>query len=852
MAQPWPLVGRDEELEFATSALDGPGIVVTGGAGVGKTRLTGELLSRAQRDGIPTVRVLCTAATADIPLGALAPLLPPATTSSDPLGASPRLQLLSALRQSVRERAEDGRIVLGVDDAQLLDEVGAAALLQLVVAGEATIVATARTSEGVPDPIRSLWRDAGCARLELQNLAQDDVHALIEQVVGGPLAPSSSARICTLTRGNPLFVREVVSEAVETGTLTANRGIWTWSGTVAATAPLRELVSDRLGRLDDDERATVALVAAGEPLPLDVLSRATSDEMLNRLEANGLLSLTRTGDGTLTVRLGHPLYGEVLRSSDPQTAAAQRRLVALVGDNPPPNLCLSTALWALSAGATLPPPVFMTAYEQARARDDDDLASRLAQAAVDAGGGVAASAALGRALTDADRPEAELVLLPLLDAEDEAVRATAVTSLSDLYRYALRRPQAALDVLDDATDFDEPWRSYVEAHRATILAFSGQMPDAEAISVPLLDNPDPRVRVRAIVPAGMALALGGRGETALHCIDARLPDAMNLEEELPIAMGWWAGARLLAQLVLGDNQGLADMMETVKARAADTGYFGAHFALIQGRAFLAQGRPVAATTALRDAVSRPQPGGEEARRWAAALLGEALALTGDFEGATEAWAEADVTNANEAAFLPDMLRAGAWVFASQDLTSDAHKQINQAIEMSASLGLATTEMATLHDAARLGSPAVPIANRAAELSEWMEGQLPPAMYAHISALASGDPEDFSAAARQLEDVGMVLCAAECAMAAGERVWARELSARCEGARTPGLTQGLPDPLTRREREVAALAAQRLSSREIADRLIISVRTVDNHLSRVYVKLGVTSRDELSNALAQFE
>lgn len=90
------------------------------------------------------------------------------------------------------------------------------------------------------------------------------------------------------------------------------------------------------------------------------------------------------------------------------------------------------------------------------------------------------------------------------------------------------------------------------------------------------------------------------------------------------------------------------------------------------------------------------------------------------------------------------------------------------------------------------------------------------------------------------------------MAAGERVWARELSARCEGARTPGLTQGLPDPLTRREREVAALAAQRLSSREIADRLIISVRTVDNHLSRVYVKLGVTSRDELSNALAQFE
>jgi DNA-binding CsgD family transcriptional regulator len=57
-----------------------------------------------------------------------------------------------------------------------------------------------------------------------------------------------------------------------------------------------------------------------------------------------------------------------------------------------------------------------------------------------------------------------------------------------------------------------------------------------------------------------------------------------------------------------------------------------------------------------------------------------------------------------------------------------------------------------------------------------------------------------------------------------------------------------EPLTAREREIAMLAAARLSSREIAERLFLSVRTVNNHLQRVYTKLGVNSRVALSEAL----
>ena len=57
-----------------------------------------------------------------------------------------------------------------------------------------------------------------------------------------------------------------------------------------------------------------------------------------------------------------------------------------------------------------------------------------------------------------------------------------------------------------------------------------------------------------------------------------------------------------------------------------------------------------------------------------------------------------------------------------------------------------------------------------------------------------------------------------------------------------------DPLTAREREIASLAAQGDSSQQIADRLFLSVRTVNNHLQSVYAKLGVSGRKHLAGAL----
>ncbi|HEY6236334.1 MAG TPA: LuxR C-terminal-related transcriptional regulator, partial [Candidatus Elarobacter sp.] len=69
---------------------------------------------------------------------------------------------------------------------------------------------------------------------------------------------------------------------------------------------------------------------------------------------------------------------------------------------------------------------------------------------------------------------------------------------------------------------------------------------------------------------------------------------------------------------------------------------------------------------------------------------------------------------------------------------------------------------------------------------------------------------------------------------------RRLSARGRG-NAPRSTNSL----TKRETQVSALAAQGLSNREIGDKLSLSDRTVEHHLSAVFAKLGVRSRVELA-------
>ena len=135
--------------------------------------------------------------------------------------------------------------------------------------------------------------------------------------------------------------------------------------------------------------------------------------------------------------------------------------------------------------------------------------------------------------------------------------------------------------------------------------------------------------------------------------------------------------------------------------------------------------------------------------------------------------------------------------------------------------------------------------------------------AHVRAIVADDLDDIAAAALSSRDGANLLAGVKLRrgsrlaraggvqrMATAMTQRAERLAALCEGALSPGLiaASDTVEPLTEREREVAFMASSGMTSREIADHLVVSLRTVSNHLQHVYDKLGVRSRTELRHAL----
>jgi DNA-binding CsgD family transcriptional regulator len=278
----------------------------------------------------------------------------------------------------------------------------------------------------------------------------------------------------------------------------------------------------------------------------------------------------------------------------------------------------------------------------------------------------------------------------------------------------------------------------------------------------------------------------------------------------------------------------------------------------------AEGRIATAETLLREAVALlDEQDPYRFMRWCLAELASVAALAGDQEAAA-GWVDRADARGGEANrfFDPWVELDRAWVAAATGELTKAAELAAQAAEMARDSGQFTLEALALHDVARLGAPTA-VRERLEELAGLLEGRLAPVLATSAVALAARDGAALDRVAAAFQDLGALMLAAEAAavaarahQAAGRdatanasRERAAGLAAACQDARTPALApDAVTTVLTPREREVALLAAGRASSRDIAVRLGLSVRTVDNYLSRTYTKLGISSRAELAALL----
>jgi DNA-binding CsgD family transcriptional regulator len=245
-----------------------------------------------------------------------------------------------------------------------------------------------------------------------------------------------------------------------------------------------------------------------------------------------------------------------------------------------------------------------------------------------------------------------------------------------------------------------------------------------------------------------------------------------------------------------------------------------------------------------------------------AELAIAAAQSGDVDAAADALAQAESSvsaGSRLYTFVLDMARH--WVIAASGRISNATDDALAAAVRLGELGAHAVELVVLHDAVRLGA-ASRVADQLAELASRCQGPLAQVCAGHARAAIEGDGSALLSVAQKFVQLGLLLHAAEAyahasqafdatghkpsARAAAARAW--NLVTHCPGARTPALARLRAPDLTTRELEIATLAAAGLSSKQIADRLVVSVRTVDNHLSAVYTKLGITRRAELQGLI----
>jgi len=869
----WPLVGRSEVVARITDAIDRPtgNVLLWGPAGVGKTRLADDCAAGAAASGRRVLRAVASRTAAQLPLGALAHLLPSSAggASDDPA------TLFDAARAHLVDAQDPLRPLLVVDDLHLLDATSLTLMTQLLVVDAVVLLGTVRTGDPVPDAVSALWRDGRAERIDVGELDRLDVETLLHLALGSPVERAAVAWLWDRSAGNPLFLRELVLGARRDGALVERGGVWGMTGPLAATGRLAELVEARVAGLGADERNALELLARCEPVALVDLEAVAPAASIEALERAGLIVAETSGLRT-SYHLGHPLYGEVLWSSTPLVRRRHllRDHVARFRAHGMRRRedALRLAGWSIDAGDPADSRLLLRAARTARAAPDFATVIRLACAALagdlDREERADASLLLGEALHETGEfDDAESVLrhgLELDPPEASRLRLTVIRTKN--LHWGLADVDEALAVTREAlqwSGWSDAARAELVADEASALVFSGHPADALA-RVEAISTEDPRVRIVMAIPSAPALSSLGRTSEAIRVAERAFADHSEMGDELAIAS---PGIHVVSQtFALTDAGRLAEAEALAQAGhdlaiEANVPIATIWFTMNLGRVSSAQGRVASSRAWYQEAANlAARVGFPGPLRMARSGVAYGLAVLGDAAGAQ---AELDRRDALPPfGFLSHEAALGdGWTLAAAGNPAAGRAVLLEAADAAAATSHHSSEVWLRHDAVRLGDRTS--AARLVELAERSDSAMAQACAAHAVALDRGRADELGDAADGFEALGAMLLAAEAAAAAADAYRkagdqraannmlrrSTELAARCEDARTPSLARpDVLEPLSDREREVALLAAGGAASREIAERLFLSYRTVTNHLQRAYTKLGVSGRAELARAL----
>ena len=861
----WPLIGRSGPMETIASAIaarDLAGVVVSGAAGVGKSRIAGEALKSAESRGFEGRWITGATSARGIPLGAF--------LEWTPAGGTESVHLLRGVIASLTETSTGATVVVGVDDAHLLDDLSVFVVRQLVQRRAAKVILTIRDDESIPDAVHEISKAAPFSRIDLPPLSIGETAALLEATLGSSVDHDVAQRLWRLTGGNALYLRNVVEQEVTDGRLAPQRGVWRWTGEPTLPPNLIGLIEARIGTLPQGVADVLDVLAVAEPLELATLRRLTHPSAVEEAETRNLISIDASGI-LVRVRVAHPLYAEVRRRRAPRTRLRRLRgliatEMATAADSADLHLVVQRAALALDSDLEPDADLLVRAAHGAVWLADLRLADRLAFAATQTGVGPEPSLIRAHALSWLGcGADAEAVLDDLAAGQhDEVLCARLAFLRASNMLWALGDPGRAKEIIDAASTVASPQaRGYIDAF-LTVYWFALDRPDSamKAADTLTLDELPPVVGAELAWVLTTIAAEAGRTAEAESLAEAgqalaqRLLDAPQMRFNI-------ADARVTALLLAGRIGEAVEVADHIGEQAAALPG-AAHLlgAAVAGRAALGAGRLGSAESLLEDAVKGLSV--SHSSGWGYRYLvphATALAMRG---------AEADAVAALSA--LEDRRRAfrtldyeraiaRAWALACEGAVSEAVSELRSAARRAADRGQLAAEVLCLQTATQFGDRGC--APRLAELASVVEGPRAGLAARFAAALRDGDGAELGSLSEEFERMGDLIAAADAAANAAiayrdqDRrgsalscsARATALAERCGSPVTPALRQASdPLPLTGREREIVMLIGAGLSNRAVAQRLSLSVRTVESHIYRAMAKTGTTRREALAGLL----
>jgi DNA-binding CsgD family transcriptional regulator len=899
-----PLLGRDRELGELYALVDGierrgGALVVRGDAGIGKSALLAAARERALGRGATVVSTAGALSEAQLGFAGLHQLLLPLLGGLDLLpdpqrraleaafgiaeGDAPDLFLIGlATLGLVAERAAETPLVFVVEDAHWLDR-PSAEVLQFVArrieSDPAVLLFAVR--EGVP----SCFDDADLPALPLAGLDEDASNELLD-LAATSMRADLRCRILDEAAGNPLALIELPAAAAELGTRAAQ------SGPLPLTARLEQAFASRLTTLDADVQRLL-LLAALDDVDLAELSRAAGTART----AGDLAPAVAAGLGTLDAgrfRFRHPLIRSAVEQAATPTELrdAHVALAEALVDEP------DRAVWHRAAAASGPDEAVTEALDctanRATLRGARDVAVSAFERAAE--------------LTAEPQRRARRLYLAGERAFEAGRSGDAVRLFQAAREIGLPAPEHAiasfyLELAESTWSGSATIRDFARIARELVDSGEGErgLRALATISVRAywerLDD-ETRREVAAIsdeivVPADDPYRLYvqglidplGRGKHVVEQLSGLSPVGMSDAEQL-FDVGVAAASVWASNLALPFLRAAAST-----ARANGRLNLLAHTLVFEAWADLHRG-------AVRDAITRAAEGARLAegtiralRYVVAARLAQAIAAAeqGEDESPERLIAEA------EALLLPlgahPMLALAAFARGRLALAGERFGEAYEhLLRIFDPAGVAFHPfvrgwaLADLADAAvRGGGDLDAVRGYLAEWAQVAAETRAPHLRVQVAyaaailapdavaerhfraAIASAGAEwPFYAARAQLaygawlrrhrrmtQSRAPLREAAETFDALGLLRYAerarRELRASGETVRPRG--PGGWAQLSPQELQIAQLASEGLSNREIGEQLYLSHRTVESHLYRLFPKLGVTSRGQLRDALS---